>query len=108
MNAPDPKASDPHDEIAAQFSRFAAAVASSDVDAFEALCVNDAPPEVDLFQRNAEKVAAEGWKLRIKRIDQEGEVAEVTFDLVAADGEVIDEGLVTFTEEASGWLIRAL
>jgi hypothetical protein len=100
--------SDPHDEIAEQFKRFAAAVSAGDASAFEALCVSDAPPEVELFERNSEKVKAEGWKLRIKRIDQEGEVAEVTFDVVAKDGEVVDEAMVTFTEEATGWLVRSL
>ena len=100
--------SDPHDEIAAQFKKFADAVSAGDAQAYEALCVADAPPETELFQRNSDKVQAEGWKLRIKRIDQEGEVAEVTFDLVAKDGEIIDEGLVTFTEEAQGWLVRSL
>jgi hypothetical protein len=98
---------DPHDEIAQKFARFASAAQQGDAAAFEALCVLDAPPEVELFEENSKKVREAGWKLRIRRIDQEGEVAEVTFDVVNGD-EVIDEAQVTFTEEADGWRIRSL
>jgi hypothetical protein len=99
---------DPHDEIAELFGRFKEAVQQGDTSSYESICVDDAPPETELFKKNSEKVRGGGWKLRIKRIDQEGEVAEVTFDVVGSDGEVIDEAQVTFTEEAVGWRIRSL
>lgn len=99
---------DPHDEIAALFARFKMAVERGDAQAYEALCVEDAPPETELFERNSEKVRAARQRLRIQRIEQEGEVAEVRFELVDEGGAVVDEGMIVCTEEAQGWRIRAL
>lgn len=100
-------ADDPHDEIAKKFARFAEAVQQGDAAAYQALCVSDAPPELELFEENSKKLREAGWKLRIRRIDQEGQVAEVTFDVVGKE-DVVDEAQVTFTEEADGWRIRSL
>lgn len=100
--------SDPHAEVAARFRAFADAAASGDVEAFKALCVQDVPPEVDLFRANSERLQAAGATLRIKEIRQEGDVAEVRFDVVDGGGQAIDEGLVILTEEHDGWRVRAL
>ncbi len=99
---------DPHDLIAEAFAVFARAVQDGDLQAFEALCVEDAPPETELFARNSEKLRAAGWSMRILRIDQEGAVAEVGFELLDSSGQVVDEASVTFTEESQGWRLRAL
>jgi hypothetical protein len=99
---------DPHDEIAARFAAFKRAVEQGDTDAYRALCVEDAPAETQLFEQNSEKVREHGWKLRLRRIEQEGEVAEVGFEVLTKDGEVVDDAVVTFTEEADGWRIRSL
>lgn len=101
-------AKDPHDEITELFARFAKAVEEGDSAAYETLCVDDMPPETELFERNSEKVRAAKQKLRVQRIDQEGEVAEVRFELVDASGGVVDEGMIVCTEEPRGWRIRAL
>lgn len=99
---------DPHDEIAERFKAFAQAAATGDVDAFRELCVEDAPPETQLFLANSEKVREHGWGMKLRRIEQEGEVAEVTFEITDTDGSVVDEAVVTFSEEADGWRIRSL
>ena len=101
-------AKDPHDEIADHFATFAAAVATGDTDAYRALCVEDAPPETPLFEANSEKVREHGWQLKLRRIEQEGEMAELTFEVVDGAGDIVDEATVTFTEEADGWRIRSL
>lgn len=100
--------SDPHDDIAARFRAFAEATASGDVEAFRALAVHDVPPETDLFAKNSERVRQHGWTLRLREIRQEGDVAEVRFELLDKDGASVDEGLVIFTEERDGWRVRAL
>ena len=99
---------DPHDQIGALFSRFSEAVAQGDVAAFEALCVEDAPPETELFLHNCEKLRALNARLRLRRIVQEGEVAEVHFDVVDAASRVIDEGKLVCSDEGNGWRIRGL
>lgn len=99
---------DPHDEIAAQFARFSAAVEEGDSAAFLALCVDDAPPQIELFEENSQKVKEQGWKLRIRRIDQEGDIAEVGFQVVGPAGDEVDEGMVTFSLEHDGWRLRSL
>lgn len=98
----------PHDEVASRFRAFADATAEGDVDAFKALCVQDVPPETELFLANSERVRQHGWTLRLKEIKQEGDVAEVRFEVVGADGAPVDEGLVILTEEHDGWRVRAL
>lgn len=100
--------SDPHADIAARFRAFADAAASGDLEAFQALCVQDMPPETDLFRANSERLRAHGWTLRLREIQQEGDVAEVRFDVVGEGGVRVDEGLVIFTEEHDGWRVRAL
>lgn len=98
---------DPHDEIAQKFARFAEAAQQGDAETYQSLCVNDAPAELELFEENSKKLRDGGLKLRIRRIDQEGQVAEVTFEVVGED-DVVDEAQLTFTEEADGWRIRSL
>ena len=100
-------ATDPHDEIQGVFKSFQTALAAKDGPAFDALCVEDEVPQTDLFLENAESLAEAGLLLRITRIDQEGEVAEVAFDVVEGDNP-IDEGVLTMTLEAQGWRIRSL
>lgn len=100
--------SDPHDDIAARFRAFADATARGDVEAFKALCVHDVPPETELFVANSERVRQHGWSLRLREIKQEGDVAEVRFEVVDASGASVDEGLVILTEEHDGWRVRAL
>lgn len=100
--------SDPHADVAARFRAFADVVSSGDVEAFEALCVDDVPPETELFLANSARVREHGWTLRLKEIKQEGDVAEVRFTLVDEGGAAVDEGLVIFTEEPGGWRVRAL
>lgn len=99
---------DPHDAIAAHFRSFAAAAERGDVDAFKELCASDVPAETQLFLANSERVQEHGWTLKLRRIDQQGEVAEVTFEAVNGQGQHVDEGTVTFTEEHDGWKIRSL
>lgn len=99
--------SDPHDDITDVFARFKQAVESEDARAYEALCVHDELPQTELFLENARKMKAAGLTLRIKGIEQEGDVAEVSFDVLEGK-QVIDEGQVTLTSEADGWRVRSL
>lgn len=99
---------DPHDDIAARFGDFARASKSGDVEAFKALCVDDLPPETELFLANSERVQKHGWSLKLKEIKQEGDVAEVSFEAIDQDGGAVDEALVIFTEEHNGWKLRSL
>lgn len=100
--------SDPHEDIAARFRAFADATARGDVEAFKALCVDDVPPETELFLANSDRLREHGWTLRLKEIKQEGDVAEVRFEAVDQDGGAVDEALVILTEEHDGWRVRAL
>ncbi len=99
---------DPHDDIAARFRAFAAAATSGDVDAFKALCVEDAAPQIELFRKNSARVREHGWTLKLRRIEQEGELAELTFEALDREGRVVDEAKLTFSEEHDGWKLRSL
>ncbi|GIW70553.1 MAG: hypothetical protein KatS3mg102_0095 [Planctomycetota bacterium] len=96
------------EEILQVFERFARAVRDGDAPAFAALCVEDAPPEQELFARNSAKVQRHGWTLRPRRIDHTGQIAELTFEVVDPGGRVVDQGVLTLSHEPGGWRIRAL
>jgi ketosteroid isomerase-like protein len=98
---------DDHEAIRALFERFAAAVRAGDAEAFQALCVVDEPAEVDVFEGNSAAVREGGWTLAIRSIDQEGDVAEVSF-AVMKDDALVDEAELTVTREGQSWRIRAL
>jgi hypothetical protein len=90
------------------FEAFVQAVQTGDAEAFRALAVEDAPPEVDLFLRNSERVRREGLVLRPRGVDREADVAEVRFDVLDGGGEPVDEAAVTFSLEPGGWRLRGL
>lgn len=97
-----------HDALEAAFRRFAEAVETGDLAAYEALCAPDVPTQSELFARNSEKVRRSHWQLHLRRIEQEGDVAEVWFALCDAAGAVQEESHVVFTVERTGWALRAL
>jgi hypothetical protein len=97
-----------HEIIAGVFDNFCEAVKKEDGDSFAALTVADVLPQTDLFLANSQKVNQERSSLRINRIEQEGDVAEVFFDLIGKSGESLDEGMLTMTLEADTWRIRSL
>lgn len=99
---------DPHDAVAELFRAFADAVARADAEAFRRLCVQDVEPQEALFLRNARAVAESRVTLRLRRIHQRGTAAELTFDLVKADGSAAGESTLTASQEAEGWRIRGL
>ncbi len=99
---------DSHQIIADVFKQFCDALKREDNSSFEALTVHDVHPQTDIFLANSQKLNQAKMGLRIKRIEQEGEVAEVFFDLVGADGASVDEGMLTMTQEADTWRIRSL
>jgi hypothetical protein len=95
-------------KLKAAFDAFAAAVQSADVAAYRKLAVNDAPLQEKLFEKNATRVKAGNWTLRLKALGIEGEVGEATFDVLDAKGKALDEGHATFTLEAGTWKLRTL
>jgi hypothetical protein len=78
------------------------------VAAYRSMAVADAPPEEALFARNAQKVRAAGWTLKLRALELTGEVGEARFDLLDSKGAKVDEGQVTFSLESGGWRVRAL
>jgi len=97
-----------HEVITNVFTHFCDAVKRQDRASYEALTVADVLPQTDLFLANSQKVNDDNFSLRINRIEQEGEVAEVFFDLIGKSGENLDEGMITMTLEADTWRIRSL
>lgn len=96
------------DPIAEAFQKFVAALRKQDVEAFRALCVDDALPQETLFVTNAKRLSQGNMSLRLTRVAQQEDAAEAHFDVVDAAGKRVDSGAVTFTREAEGWRIRAL
>lgn len=90
------------------FGRFAEAVERGDLDAFRALCAADAPSQDSVFLRNAEKVRAGGFRLKLCELLLEGEVGEARFELVDRAGAALDAGAAAFTLEGGSWKLRAL
>ncbi len=90
------------------FERLAAALAAKDLEAFRAMAVRDVPAQEDLFVANAERLQAQGWTLRARKLELRGEVGEVTFDVCDAAGRRVDQAAVTFSDEGDGWRVRSL
>lgn len=99
---------DSHQQLVQLFQRFREAVLSGDADAFERLTAKDVPPQRELFARNSERVRAGKMDLELRRIEQEGLMATVTFELRDVRGDRVDEGELVASEEAEGWRIRSL
>ena len=99
---------DPHEAIEEFFARFAQAVADGDVETFRALKAPGAVVDTELFVSNAAWVRDAGASLRLREIRQEGEVAEVLFDLADGAGARVDTGQLTLTLEADGWRVASL
>lgn len=97
-----------HQVIVDVFKKFCDALNREDGASFEALTVHDVNPQTDIFLANSQQLKQSRMELRIKRIEQEGDVAEVFFDLIGADGVSEDEGMLTMTQEADTWRIRSL
>lgn len=95
------------DGPAALFAPFQAALAQRDPAAFERLCCADVPPQLELFERNAQWAQDQRASLVLRQARVEGEVATLRFDAVAASGQVFP-GTLTCTLEAGGWKIRSL
>jgi hypothetical protein len=94
--------------LMAAFERLSKALQSADVTAYRAITVNDAPPQDALFLHNAQRLRAQKNVLRMARAVVEGEVATVEFDVVNAQGTVVQPGSATFTLEGDGWRLRRL
>ena len=90
------------------FERFAEAVRTGDLAAFEALCAVDVAPQRTVFERNSARVRERGWRLRLREIERAQDAAELRFELLDDDGAVIDHASVTFTREPAGWRIRSV
>lgn len=97
-----------HQKVMDLFVRFRSAVLSGDGKAFEALCARDIAPQVGLFQTNSERLRAAKLDLKLRKIEQEGQVATASFDVVDEKGAKVDEGEVVTTEEPEGFRIRSL
>jgi len=96
------------DPIAATFAQVVAVLRAQDVDGFRALAVRDAPPQDALFRKNAARLAEGGLTLRLTRVDQAEDAADVLFDVVNGAGKLVESGKMTLTREPEGWRVRAL
>lgn len=96
------------ESLAAAFARLAHALENQDVAAYRALAATDVAPQDGLFQDNAQRLRHPKCTLRLRQAVMEGDVAEVTFDVVDAASNRVDTGRVTFTLEPDGWRLRQL
>lgn len=95
-----------HQDVEAAFHRFAAAVTRADSAAFEALCCRDVPPQTALFHKNATLVKDAGGSLLLRRVETQGDMARVQFDV--RSGAQVHQAELVLTREPEGWRIRAL
>jgi hypothetical protein len=94
-------------DIAEVFARFAKAVQDDDEAAYCAVLAPDVLPQPELFHRNAANVRSGNLRMHLRRVDVEGPVATVFFDLLGPRG-AADGGAVSLTLETAGWRLRQL
>lgn len=90
------------------FTRFQAAVRDGDATAFAKLSARDVGPQIQRFRSNSEKVRQGKWALSLSRIEHEGQLATVFFEVRDNGGTVLDVGSLVASEEPEGWRIRSL
>jgi hypothetical protein len=94
--------------LKAAFDAFTVALSNADAAAYRALIVTDAASQEPLFLRNAEKLRASKWAVKLRTLEIQGEVGDVTFEIVDAKGMKVDDAKAIFTLEGNAWKLRAL
>lgn len=98
----------PHDQVIHAFGRLVHALQHGGLEEYRALVCADVAAQEGLFLHNARKVQDGSLALKLRTIEEQGDVALVHFELLAPAGTSQGEGQVTFTREADGWRIRSL
>jgi ketosteroid isomerase-like protein len=91
------------------FRHFVQSVRNQDFATFAKLHQSDARPhlEEDLFRKNAKRAVAHKFQFRLREIAYEGDVAEVTFEVIPGDGasQHRDEATLVMVREGDVFLI---
>ncbi|MFH1812317.1 MAG: hypothetical protein ABIJ09_26510 [Pseudomonadota bacterium] len=98
----------PHDPLVELFKSFACAVQQGDAEAFRGLCNAEAAQDTALFEANSHRIRSLGWHLELDAVVQEGGVAEVRFQVVQGDKDVVDRASLTCVQDAQGWKIASM
>jgi len=90
------------------FHKFEVAVRNGDATAYAKLSARDVGPQIQRFRANSERVRQGKWALALSRIEHQGQLATLFFEVRDNGGTVLDVGSLVASEEPEGWRIRSL
>jgi hypothetical protein len=97
------------EEVGKAFRRFVKSVKAADFSAFKKLHHKDVRPDLDeaWFAKNADRAKSHRFSFKLRSITYEGEVAEVSFEVIPGDGDEThhDEAVLTFVKENDRFFI---